>query len=119
MALIDMNMNVLKEYSNLIDAICSMAQLILPKGSRVVLFGSRARGDAREDSDWDLQILVPGPEKLPLSQVRDYAWPFDALGIKHGEMINPRVYSYRGWENRSFMPFYKNVTNDGIIIFEN
>ena len=29
--------------------------------SDVVLFGSRARGDAREDSDWDLLILTEGP----------------------------------------------------------
>jgi predicted nucleotidyltransferase len=25
---------------------------------RVVLFGSRARGDAREDSDWDLAVFL-------------------------------------------------------------
>jgi len=27
--------------------------------SEIMLFGSRARGDERADSDWDLLILVP------------------------------------------------------------
>lgn len=31
----------------------------LPKGSRVAIFGSRARGDAASDSDIDLLVLEP------------------------------------------------------------
>ncbi len=27
---------------------------------RIVLFGSRARGDAREDSDWDVAVFLRG-----------------------------------------------------------
>ena len=27
--------------------------------AEVILFGSRARGDAMEDSDWDILILTP------------------------------------------------------------
>lgn len=29
-------------------------------GAEVLLFGSRARGDAREDSDWDVLVLLEG-----------------------------------------------------------
>lgn len=31
----------------------------LPPGSRVIVFGSRARGEAREDSDLDLLVVEP------------------------------------------------------------
>jgi predicted nucleotidyltransferase len=31
----------------------------LPPGSRVIVFGSRARGGAREDSDLDLLVVEP------------------------------------------------------------
>ena len=27
-------------------------------GAKVILFGSQARGDAKEDSDWDILILL-------------------------------------------------------------
>jgi predicted nucleotidyltransferase len=42
--------------------ITQSAQAILaacPPGSRVILFGSRARGDARESSDVDFMVVEP------------------------------------------------------------
>lgn len=37
------------------------AKRAVPKGGQVWLYGSRARGDAHEDSDWDLLILLNQP----------------------------------------------------------
>jgi len=34
---------------------------ILDPTARIILYGSRARGDAQPDSDWDLLILLDGP----------------------------------------------------------
>ena len=36
----------------------------------VVLFGSRARGEATEESDWDLLIIVEGLPRSPLARKR-------------------------------------------------
>lgn len=35
------------------------------------------------------------------------------------EITNPRLYSFAGWMKRKFLPFYKNVEHDKIIIFQN
>jgi len=38
------------------------AEMALPgRVTRVMLFGSRARGGARPDSDWDVAVFIDGP----------------------------------------------------------
>lgn len=106
-------------HPHLIQALIARAAEILPKGSQVALYGSRARGDFRPDSDWDLHILVPGEEKLPMELWDQYAWPLEQVGWDFGEFVTPRLYSFAGWLKRSFLPFYKNVERDKVIIFQN
>ncbi len=105
--------------NDLIEALRIKAAEILPKGSRVALYGSRARGDARPDSDWDLHILIPGDEKIAWDLWDVYACPFSDVGLKYGQIVNPRLYSVLGWLKRRFLPFYKNVENDAVILFQN
>ena len=105
--------------NTIIDALRAKANEILPKGSRVVLYGSRARGDYHEDSDWDIHILVPGPEKIRFDAYDEWAWPLADVGLSFGEIVNPRLYSYLGWAKRSFLPFYANVERDKQLIFQN
>lgn len=103
----------------LIEDIISKASEILPRGSEMSIFGSRARNEAREDSDWDLHILIPGEEQLSLEDIGRYSLPFENIGLKFMEIVSPNVYTYKGWLKRKFLPFYKNVENDKIIIFKN
>ena len=44
----------------MLDRIKRTARKVMPSGTRVFLYGSRARGDAHEGSDWDILILVSG-----------------------------------------------------------
>ena len=38
------------------------AEAVLPgRVSKIMLFGSRARGDSRADSDWDFAVFLTGP----------------------------------------------------------
>ena len=94
-----------------------VAQASLPKGGRLLLYGSRARGDAREDSDCDL-LFILNKKKLEQSDYDNVVYPFTALGWDLGEMIIPIIYTMDEWKSTSFTPFYKNVEQEGKIIYE-
>ena len=96
-----------------IQRIQTMGRQILPKGSNLWLYGSRARGDNRPDSDWDLIVLVD-KEKQQLQDFNQYAYPFIELGWQTGVEINPMLYTRKEWEQRHFTPFYHNVEQDKI-----
>ena len=85
----------------------------LPQGSRLLLYGSRARGDYRPDSDWDLLVVVD-KEKQQLQDFDRYAYPFIEMGWQTGQEINPMLYTRQEWEKRHFTPFYHNVEHDKI-----
>jgi len=96
------------------EEIQALKRQILPN-ERVILFGSRARGDAREDSDWDLLVLID-KEKKTQEDENKYAYPFDELGWNYGVAINSILYTNKQWEKGKIFPFYKNVMREGIEI---
>lgn len=101
-----------KEY--ILEAIKKTIARIMPStGVRIILFGSQARGDANEDSDWDIMVLLD-KEKLEESDYEQYSYPLFELGWKIDAQIHPLLYTFKDWRNRSFSPFYKNVEGEGI-----
>ena len=99
----------------IIQAITDTAKAVTPKGAEVILFGSQARGDAHNGSDWDVLILLD-KDKLEKSDYDYVAYPFRELGWNTGEDINPVMYTKKQWHDFSFTPFYKNVENDKIVL---
>ena len=103
-----------------IDAfVAALPPTCLPPAARVLLYGSRARGDFLPDSDADLAVVLPGepPKKMRMKfdfEVRDQTYraraAFDFL-------VSPMVI----WEKSLAHPestnnpaFYENVLRDGI-----
>lgn len=78
-----------------------------------MLYGSQARGDAREDSDWDILILVD-KARVGNLDFDEVAFPLIELGWKLSVDINPLIYTFADWQKRYFTPFYKNVEQDAI-----
>lgn len=54
---------MMKQKEEILYAIKEVIAQVMPTGARMVLFGSQARNDASEDSDWDILILLD-KEKL-------------------------------------------------------
>ena len=101
--------------SNIVSQISALGKKVLPEGSHLLLYGSRARGDNRADSDWDLLVLLKRPQK----EDADFAaisYPLMELGFDLGQYFSVHTYSQQEWNKMSFLPFYKNVERDKILL---
>ena len=103
------------ERTKVIENIKQVATKALPPSSSLILYGSRARGDYKDDSDWDLLILLDKPE-LSDSDYDNVSFPFTLLGWNIGELISPQMYTKKEWDSISFLPFYTNVERDKIVL---
>ena len=101
----------------MIRHIQEVARKVLPQGSAIYLYGSRARGDAREDSDWDLLVLLDKP-KREADDFEKYAYPFMELGYDIGADISPSLYTKDWWQNGPHAMFYYNVEEDKKLLYE-
>ena len=82
-------------------------------GSDIYLYGSRARGNFKPHSDWDLLILLNQPN-LTFSFETKVMDAFYDLELETGEVISPLIYTKQDWiENHSFTPLFENVQKEG------
>ena len=102
------------EQTEVINNIKTIAQRILPDNSSLYLYGSRARGNARPDSDWDLLVLID-KDKITGDDY-DMVYPFFEYGVDIGQYISTHVYTKKQWQSWTFLPFYHNVEHDKIVL---
>ena len=104
---------IMTQNNNILEQIKKLGKKVLPKGSHLLLYGSRARGDNRPDSDWDLLVLLNRPqnESADFSAI---SYPLMELGFDLGQYFSVHTYSQKEWKSMNFMPFYKNVERDKI-----
>ena len=96
------------------NEIQSLKRQLLPN-EKVILFGSQARGDAHEESDWDLLVLL-NKDKKKFEDEDIYGYPFAEIGLKYKKYISVKIYTENDWKKRKPTPFYKNVEQEGINI---
>jgi len=78
------------------------------------LFGSRARGEERPDSDWDILILVES-EKVTNEIEDKFRDELYDIELDTGQIISTFIYPKNLWNSSlKFSPLYYNVELDGI-----
>ncbi len=82
----------------------------------LILYGSRARGTAREDSDWDLLILTEN-EKITPKIEEKYRMPIVLIEINIGKIISLQMFNKEKWHSKYYIfPYYKFIEEEGILI---
>lgn len=84
---------------------------------QVILYGSYARGDYRDNSDVDVMILVDLPEdkiKKIENDVYDIAFEIEMdTGIDISPVIKSNA-QYEYWAD--VLPYYRNVREEGVVV---
>lgn len=89
---------------------------LLPSGASVLLFGSRARGTHRPDSDWDLLVLLNRDGRSTWEDYDNVGYPLNMLFWNLGQDVNTIIQTKDEWNQKHFTPFYKNVMEDAIVL---
>jgi uncharacterized protein len=85
-------------------------------GAEIFLYGSRARGDHRIDSDWDI-LVISTKDKITFDYESELRDPIFDIELDSGQIISLLVYSKYDWQNKqTISPLFTNVLKEGIRI---
>ncbi|MBQ6813177.1 MAG: nucleotidyltransferase domain-containing protein [Methanobrevibacter sp.] len=80
--------------------------------SKIIVYGSVARGDDDEESDIDILIVSPKADEL-MNKINSVAVDFI---LEKEEFISPHLMTEEHFEKTKDYPFLTNVLKEGLII---
>ncbi len=80
---------------------------------RVILFGSRARGENRRDSDYDLLVIVDRRDRNIEDKIIKVE---ENVEEQTGTFVAAIVRSEEEWETERDFPFAINIEREGVIL---
>ena len=85
-------------------------------GATLILYGSYARGDYRDDSDIDVIVLLD-KDKVTLEDRKKITSPLYRIELEIGRVISLFFSPLILWETTyKKTPFYDNVSREGILL---
>ena len=100
---------------DLLESVRETVHSVLPD-SEVILYGSRARGEAEVYSDWDFLVLAAGEvDRQTVRILRDKLYD---LELETGEVLSCIVRNRSEWSSSHYavLPFKKNVEREGVVL---
>ena len=94
---------------------CKQAIRNVVPDADVILYGSRARGAAAGDSDYDILVLVDGPADVAIHRrLISSIYPLE----ENGAVLTLSVHNRERWNSRLYraMPFHENVDREGVLL---
>ncbi len=82
--------------------------------AEIILYGSRARGAARADSDWDFLILLPSPrDKMLEMQIKDCLYDVE---LETNTVLSSVIRSKKEWLSSQYavLPLHQQIEKDGV-----
>jgi predicted nucleotidyltransferase len=84
--------------------------------AQLILYGSRARGEAKSESDWDVLILL-NKMNVTVWDEQKFRHQLYDVELETGQAISTLVYSKQDWETKlSVTPLYHNIKKEGIYL---
>lgn len=89
---------------------------VLSPAAEIILYGSRARGTAGYDSDWDFVVLLPSTsDKILEAQIKDRLYDVE---LETDTVLSSIIRSKEEWMSARYavIPLRQQVESDGVAI---
>jgi predicted nucleotidyltransferase len=100
------------------DFIRELEKVLGQNLSKVILYGSYARGDQRENSDIDLMILTSLDDNDEIRRIEkalyDLSFEYEMEHLININVIVDNEKHFYDWVND--LPFYRNVEQEGVVL---
>ncbi len=106
-------MTQLVRRSVLLERVKAAVQALSP-AAEIILYGSRAKGTAREDSDWDFLILLPSSEDIELeAEIKDRLYDIE---LETDTVLSSIIRTKKEWMSARYavIPLHQQVESDGV-----
>lgn len=88
--------------------------LQIDQSADIILYGSRARGDFKADSDWDFLILTNLPENNKTKTL--FRNKLFDLELELEEPISTIIHNKNIWNDYEVTPLYQIISKEGVRI---